>query len=258
MPIELQPTAYAEANTLLNQFLNRVRDVLADEFFGLYLHGSLALGDFDPASSDIDFFVVTHHALSAETFDSLASMHTELEATGLAWISKLEGSYIPLDAIHRYDPTNHRHPRYDYGTKMHLCGHGSDTYIQYWALREKGISLAGPAPLSFMEPVTADELRQASVGILQEWWLPQMADTSRLQKPGYESYAILTMCRILYTLEHGAIASKPAAGRWVQAQYPQWATHIERALAERGEICLNTVEQTVQFIRFVDAQSAVD
>jgi predicted nucleotidyltransferase len=33
--------------------------VLRDRFIGLYLGGSLALGDFDPQRSDIDFVAVT-------------------------------------------------------------------------------------------------------------------------------------------------------------------------------------------------------
>lgn len=258
MPIQLQPTPYAEANIVLNEFLTHVQATLPDEFSGLYLHGSLALGDFHPASSDIDFFVVTQNTLSAETLDDLATMHRALEEMNFAWIPKLEGSYIPRNAMRRYDPTNHCHPRYDYHTKMHVSGHGSDTLIQYWTLREKGIVLVGPPPASFIESVSPTELRQASRGILQEWWLPQMEDTTRLQRPAYESYAILTMCRILYTLAHGAIVSKPTAGYWAQARYPQWAEHIQRALDKRGAVCLETVPATVSFIRFVHTQTQVE
>ena len=33
---------------------------------------------------------------------------------------------------------------------------------------------------------------------------------------GYQAYAILSMCRVLYTLEFGTVVSKPAAARWAQ------------------------------------------
>ena len=259
MPIQLQqPTAYVDANLVISHLLKYVQNTLGKEFIGLYLHGSLALGDFRPASSDIDFFVVTHHSLSAKLFDDLATMHLELEKTNLAWLPKLEGSYIPLAAIHRYDPKNNHHPRYDYGTKVHLCGHGSDTYIQYHGLRKQGIVVAGPAPSTFMESISTAELRQASLGILQEWWLPKIEDTTYLHHPGYESYAILTMCRILYTLKHGEVASKPAAARWAQETLgAKWVNHIQRALDERGETSLNTVEKTVALIRYVHEYSQI-
>jgi len=41
-------------------------------------------------------------------------------------------------------------------------------------------------------------------------------DPTRLHTGEYRAYAILTRCRMLYTLEHGAIVSKPTAARWAQ------------------------------------------
>jgi hypothetical protein len=32
----------------------------------------------------------------------------------------------------------------------------------------------------------------------------------------YQAYAILTMCRALYTLQHGTVVSKSVAARWAQ------------------------------------------
>ncbi len=250
MPIpQNQPTAYAEANHLLDHFQQSLENTLGDDLSGLYLQGSLALGDFHPPSSDIDFFVVTRNPLDAQQFDALAEMHQSLEAQNLAWLPKLEGSYIPLVAIQRYDPQNRHHPRYDVDTKLHLCGHGADTVIQYHVLREKGIVLTGPASQDFMDPVPADSLREASRGILAEWWLPQIEDTHRLHRPSYESYAILTMCRILYTVSRGDVVSKPQAAQWVQSKFgTQWSAHIQQALDQRGYVCLNTVPRTIEMI----------
>jgi hypothetical protein len=40
------------------------------------------------------------------------------------------------------------------------------------------------------------------------------------------------MCRVLYTLHHGSIVSKPVAVRWAQAALGvPWAALIEQALA---------------------------
>jgi hypothetical protein len=76
----------------------------------MYLYGSLSLGDFDPASSDIDFLVVTEHELPDETVAALDTMHARIAASGLEWADTLEGSYIPCAAMRRYDPANNRHP----------------------------------------------------------------------------------------------------------------------------------------------------
>jgi len=61
-----------------------------------------------------------------------------------------------------------------------------------------------------------------------------LADPRRLSgsRFGYRCYAVLTMCRMLYTLAHGTVVTKPAAARWAAATLgPRWTPLIERALA---------------------------
>ena len=50
-------TPYSELDVVLKDHGQRIRDVLGDNFVGLYLNGSLAIGDFD-LTSDVDFIVV--------------------------------------------------------------------------------------------------------------------------------------------------------------------------------------------------------
>jgi hypothetical protein len=122
--------------------------------------------------------------------------------------------------------------------------------IQSHVLREQGIAVAGPAPQTLIDPVQPDDLRRAALGILQEWWLPQLDDPSRLQSSEYQAYAILTMCRVLYTLLHGRVVPKPVAARWAQGELGQrWAALIERALAWRQDAPLDALDETLEFIR---------
>ncbi len=60
------PSADPAVNAVLDLLLNAVRDVLGDRLVGLYLYGSLASGDFDSETSDIDFVAVTSEALPDE------------------------------------------------------------------------------------------------------------------------------------------------------------------------------------------------
>ena len=48
------PTAYPDVNAVLAELSASVQTVLGHHFVGMYLYGSLALGDFNPRSSDID------------------------------------------------------------------------------------------------------------------------------------------------------------------------------------------------------------
>ncbi len=245
-----RPIPYRELNVLLHQLLAGVRAVLGHQFVGLYVHGSLASGDFDPQRSDIDFLVVTASELPDEMLPALEAMHARLTASGLKWATKLEGSYIPQQALRRYDPAHARHPALRLDGSFDVDHHGSDWVIQSHVLREQGVALAGPAPQTLIDPVQPDDLRRAALGVLQEWWLPQLDDPVRLHSSEYQAYAILTMCRVLYTLQHGAVVPKPAAARWAQGQLGErWAGLIERALAWQQDAPFDELNETLEFIR---------
>src|SRR5215210_4472239 len=51
-------------DALIRELLAGVQAALGEQFVGLYLHGSLANGDFAPGRSDIDFLVVTESELT--------------------------------------------------------------------------------------------------------------------------------------------------------------------------------------------------
>ena len=117
------PTPYPDVNAVLHALLANVQDILGDYFVGLYLYGSLASGDFDPLRSDIDFVVVTTDQLPEELISALEEMHHRLWASGLKWVAKLEGTYIPQPDLRRYDPTAALCPCVNEG-RFYLARHG--------------------------------------------------------------------------------------------------------------------------------------
>ncbi|MBZ0299750.1 MAG: DUF4111 domain-containing protein [Anaerolineae bacterium] len=246
----MNPTPYPELNTLFARLLAGVQTTLGDALLGLYLHGSLAAGDFDPQRSDVDFLVVTAGELEAARLPTLAAMHADITDSGLKWADRLEGSYIPQAALRRYDPAHASHPALRVDGSFDVDFHASDWIIQRWVIREHGIALVGPDPHTFIDPVAPEALRGAVRGILREWWLPQVDDPFRLATSEYRAYAILTMCRSLYTLEHGAVVSKPAAGRWAQAALGEpRAALIGRALTWEPDTLPGSLDETLDFIR---------
>jgi len=249
--VPTHPTPYPDVNAVLHLLLSSVQAVLGNRFVGLYLHGSLASGDFDPHRSDIDFVVVTADELPDDMLPALEAMHVRIAASDLRWASKLEGSYIPQRAFRRYDPTHALHPALRVDGSFAVDQHGSDWIIQRHAIREEGVALAGPAPEALIDPVHPDDLRRAALGILREWWSPQLDDHTRLRSSEYQAYAVLTMCRALYTLQHGIVAWKSVAARWAQSTLGEpWAALIERALAWRRGAQLDSLNETLDFIRY--------
>lgn len=243
------PIPYPDVNTLLARLLADIRSILGTHLVGLYLHGSLAYGDFNPRTSDVDFLIVTESPLPTETFSALKDMHARLFASGLAWSQKLEGAYIPKNDLRRHDPAHA--PVAWLGVDGHFALEllGSDWIIQRWILREKGIILAGPPLAPLIDPVSADDLREAVRGSLREWWSPPFPSPERFRSGEYQPYAILTMCRSLYVLEHGMVASKPAAARWAMETLGEpWAGLIEEAAEWREGMEFDRLEKTLEFI----------
>jgi predicted nucleotidyltransferase len=252
------PTPYPEVNDVLNLLLTNVKEILKDQFVGMYLYGSLSTGDFNPETSDIDFLIITTSTLSDKSITELESIHRQIWKSGLKWAAKLEGSYIPKKDIRRHNPYSAPCPTVNEG-KFYLDKRGSDWIIQRHVIREQGIVLAGPDPKTLIAPVSPAEIRRSVVGVLHEWWFPMLEDPSWLKEHGaeYHAFAILTMCRALFTLNHGTIVSKPSAARWAQAALGErWSQIIERALAARHDKPDHRLfDEALELIRFTREQT---
>lgn len=224
-------TAYPEINAMLDDLSARLQALLGDQLVALYLHGSLAYGDFNPDTSDIDFLAVTVTPLSAEQVGALRVMHQQLAAQGYRWIVRLEGSYIPQDHLRHYNPALTIHPALRMDGSFDMDHHGQDWIIQRYLIRERAVPLFGIPASELIDPVLPDALRQAALATLYEWWRPQLTESFRLTTGEYQAYGVLTMCRILYTLQLGHVVSKPVAARWALENVdPRWHPLIEAAL----------------------------
>jgi predicted nucleotidyltransferase len=256
------PTPLAEVNALLDTLLARVRAMLGEQFIAMFLDGSLAYGDFDDAS-DIDFIVTTDAEVSGPMFERLRTMHDEIAALPTPWAIQLEGSYISREALRRYDPTHSTHPNIERGRgeRLKMARHDASWLVHRAIAYKCGIPLAGPPPRELIDPVAPDELRAAMRTMLPGWkeWL--LDHPQRLVPRGYQSYVVLSMCRVLYTLQHGQIASKPAAARWAQETLGlQWAPLIDRALEGRHipdtTALPDDIDQTLALVRHTLAVGA--
>jgi hypothetical protein len=109
--------------------------------------------------------------------------------------------------------------------------------IQRYTLREHGVVVRGPEPHSLLDPVNPDDLRQASAAIVERWRDQAHYDPdwpAWLREPENDTFVVLTLCRTLYTLETGSVASKPAAARWAEHTLAsRWSKLVSRATTEQ-------------------------
>jgi hypothetical protein len=75
---------------------------------------------------------------------------------------------------------------------------------------------------------------------------------------GYQCYIVLSLCRVLYTLQYGTVVSKSVAAHWAQETLDdRWVPLIERAWTGRYnwsevslEVSSEEVDGTLEFMRF--------
>jgi hypothetical protein len=250
------PTPYPKVNAILQELLEGIRNILGRRFIGMYLDGSLTSDDFDE-DSDIDFVVVTDQDISGDLFLALQAMHERIATVDSPYAVQLEGSYISQQGLRRYDPEHALHPNIERGEgeRLKMVDHGDWWIIHRYILRERGITIVGPSPQTLIDPVSPDDLRQAMLSILHGWAMQILNAPNKIDSRGYQSYVVLSLCRILYTLQFGDVVSKALAARWTKETVDRrWAPLIDRAWIgrhhpqEKAE--LEDINETLDFIRF--------
>src|ERR1017187_3357198 len=89
-PGELTP--YLRLDEVLVEYAHILQDLLASNFVGLYLSGSLAIGDFD-LTSDVDFIVVIEGELNDDEVKRVQTAHLALIGRANRWVKHLEYSF---------------------------------------------------------------------------------------------------------------------------------------------------------------------
>jgi predicted nucleotidyltransferase len=249
-------TPHAEVNEILQELMEGLRSVLGSQLVGAYLYGSLTRGTFD-RQSDIDVLVVTRDEMSDDMFASVSAMHDQI-ASGESWCAtQLEVAYIPAKSLARYEAEASVYPHLDRGPGEHLerKEHWTDCVVQRHELRERGITLAGPSLATLIDPVSQDDLRQATRDVLLRWGESLFKEHSELDRRGNQSYVVLSICRMLYTLETGRVASKRQAADWAKATLDQkWSSLVEHAWTGRqipdSKATAQDIEATLDLMRY--------
>jgi hypothetical protein len=226
-----------EVASLLDALTAGVREALGDNLVGMYLRGSLAMGDFDPTTSDVDVFTITERRVSEDEFTALAALHAALARLPNPYGDQLEGTYIERSAAWRYEP-GQRFPTISRNEPLEWSAHGANWMLERWAVRERGITLLGPDPRTLIAPVSREDLRAAIRDRLRDWadFARRPDDPEWRGHRGHKAYVVETMCRALCTLATGELPTKPQAVAWALATLPApWRGLVERSRAWRGD-----------------------
>ncbi len=215
----------AEVQQQIEHLCEGFRLRLAENLVGVYLHGSLATGCFNPLRSDIDLLVITHDRIAIETKRSLARFLLDASLNP----SPIEISFLRCDDLHPW-----RHPtpfdfHYSEDWRDKFERESSDNSWKEWnaterfdddlaahimVLNHRGVCLYGQ-PISKVFPsVPKQDFVQA---ILDDVLSPKFGLGAVLQ---YPVYVVLNSCRTLAFLQTERVLSKEEGGRWALENLP--------------------------------------
>jgi predicted nucleotidyltransferase len=218
----------------INGFTESIVRILGDNLTGIYLHGSLAMGCFNPARSDIDLLVITKQGMTPETFREVARLVLDYSGNPSPFeLSFLRESYLnpwhyptPFDFHFSEDWRDQTAaalvaPEWQLWsvqpppTDPDLAAHITIT----WA---RGIPLVGNPIVDVFPEVPRADYIDSIMGDF-DYAHKGMADNP--------VYAALNFCRIYGYLREGRIDSKDEAGVWALDHLPpEYHTLIAAAL----------------------------
>ena len=200
--------------SLLEDFVFLCQEVLAEALTGVYLHGSLAMGCFNPVTSDVDLIVVSERAMSREQkrclMERLIGLNGRAPAKGIemsvvlrsfcdpfVYPTPFELHFSPMRLpLYRADPDAYL---------QQMQGVDPDLAAHFTMIRQRGVTLYGaPAPDVF-GPVDAACYADSI------WLDVQNAQEDVCEHP---VYTVLNLCRVLAFLQERLYLSKREGGEW--------------------------------------------
>lgn len=240
----LGAAAPISACTQLDRITHKLCEDIGDNMVGVYLHGSLAMGCFNPISSDIDLLVATSTPLTNEACRKVLTTLLEHSAAPHP---------IEISILHYAQITPWRHPApYDlHFSEMHrnhytqlllrtdmlppAGGVDIDLAAHFTVLATRGVCLHG-API--------DALRIAVPWADYVDSLKSDFEWSQHLETANAVYVVLNACRILAAVVDQRVLSKAEGGRWALTRFPpQFHLVVEQAMAVYGAATAGTASE---------------
>ena len=209
-----------QTDVLIKSFVERSKEILQDNLVGVYLHGSLVMGCFNPEKSDIDLVIVVDRPLSDPVKKTYMDMVVEHNTIGPA--KGIEMSVVLKQVCKPFVyPTPYElhfsagHLKWyqedpdEYIRKM--TGTDKDLAAHFTIIYKRGRCLYGaPVQEIFAEVPECDYIDSL-------WHDIEEAETEITE---YPMYLTLNLARVLAYKEEGRILSKKEGGEWAIDHLP--------------------------------------
>lgn len=232
---------------------------------GLYLTGSVALGDFRPQTSDIDFVAVTSKPPDAAALTALARAHASVRTRFPR--PSFDGRYVTWAELAQ-DPRQTEPGPYVYEGRFHARGQGDCNPVTWLTIARHGVACRGLAPARLTIWSDPSALKAWTLNNYDRYWEPLLRRAHRFPDlwwlTTFTSYGavwiVSGVCRLHYTLATGDIGSKSDACRYGLRTFPaQWHRALNEALrvreADRAGASMNSaLAEIMRDLRFRHAR----
>lgn len=216
---------------ILDEIVDESKMIFKEDLTGIYLHGSLAMGCFNPKKSDIDLMIVIKNNITDT--QKLQFMNHVAELNKTAPEKGIELSIVKEEYCRKFlYPTpfelhfSSAHLQWfiddpaDYIHKMN--GTDKDLAAHFTIIKKYGVVLYGEE----INDVFADVPRKDYIDSI--WYDVEGAGEDILEDP---VYMILNLCRAAAFLKNDLILSKKQGGEWaLQNLSARYRTLISKAL----------------------------
>lgn len=224
---------------VIDAYLEAVDDEAPGLVEGLYLIGSIALGEFCPRTSDIDFLAVTSNHPDTAALEALRRAHTALR--NRCRQPFFDGRYVTWGELAR-DPNQAGPGPYSSEGRFHARGTGDCNPVTWHTVASHGVRCRGPLAADLAIWTDRAALASWTLRNLDSYWRPLLRRARRFPDPWsittFTSYGavwvVLGVCRLHYTLATGKIGAKGEAGDYGIQTFPEpWHLVLNEALRIR-------------------------
>lgn len=227
-------TCSSDTKECIFNLQKEITKIINEDLVGFYIHGSLAMGGFNPSSSDIDVLVVTENPLTIQTKRELAKF----------FVKHSNSPYpIEISLLNSNQLKDWKHPcpfdfhysefwreRYEKDllreTPVYLNGEintDPDLAAHITITNNRGICIVGKPIVEAFPLIPHTDYISSILGDFKDC-IENIEEDS--------IYCTLNLIRVFWFLKEGVISSKQEAGNWGISTFPEEFSITVKKVAE--------------------------
>ena len=213
---------------------DKIRQMLGENMIGIYLFGSLVLGDFDENFSDIDLMIVLKRDINTDEFEKIKDLQKYISKKYSRFgTDGIEMIFVSTETIKKYLIKETFLTAVAPGNPLETIVCKTECLIYFYIVRNYGKTILGTPKEEVFPIISETDFVNMSNKVALEnipYWEEACKKTLHEQ-----FYSVITLCRAFYIKENKTYPSKLEAKNWTKNKYPDFKDIIEYAWNQRGK-----------------------